>query len=76
MERQHRAREEIAEQCRCCDEGGVIVLFDSDEEAIGPIYPIRIGDRGHGCSKDGGYPPRNDDDDDDYTSFCKLLGMK
>uniref|UniRef100_R7WA37 ABC transporter domain-containing protein n=1 Tax=Aegilops tauschii TaxID=37682 RepID=R7WA37_AEGTA len=67
MERQRRALEEIAAWRRGRDEGGVIVLKDSDEEAPPPTNPVRQGDPGQGCNKDGG---------GDYTAFYKLLGMQ
>ncbi|XP_044416298.1 uncharacterized protein [Triticum aestivum] len=52
MERERLALEEIASWRRGCDESGVIVLEDSDEEAPPPTKPVRQGDLGQGCSKD------------------------
>ncbi|KAE8802393.1 Cysteine-rich receptor-like protein kinase 10 [Hordeum vulgare] len=72
MECQCRALEEIAERRRGRDEGGVIVLSDSDEEATAPTKPIRSGDPGQGCSKDDGV---EDKPSDDYTIFYNLLRM-
>ncbi|KAE8785484.1 hypothetical protein D1007_40832 [Hordeum vulgare] len=81
MERQRRAMEEIAEQRHDHEDGGDIVLSDSDKEVTAPSKPICSGDPGKGCSMDA---PKNkpssdiDDDDgsDDYTVFYNLLGMK
>ncbi|KAE8788644.1 hypothetical protein D1007_37212 [Hordeum vulgare] len=77
MKRQHRALKEIAERHRCRDEGGAIVLYDSDDEATAP-KPVRSDDLGQGCCKHGGVKdePPSDDNDDDYTVFYNLLGMK
>ena len=50
---QRRALEEFAARRRSRDEGGVIVLEDSDDEAPPPTKPVRQGDPGQGCSKDG-----------------------
>ncbi|KAE8813797.1 putative WRKY transcription factor 35 [Hordeum vulgare] len=74
MERHHRALEEIAEQRHNRDEGGVIVLSDSDEETPVPTKPVRNGDPRQGCSKDGGGPPSDDDDNDNDND--KLLDKK
>ncbi|KAE8782406.1 Homeobox protein KNOX3 [Hordeum vulgare] len=73
MESQYRALEEIAARRRDREEGGVIILDDSDKEASGTSCPVRHGDPGHGCSKDGG--GGQDDDDGDYTNFYKLFRM-
>lgn len=77
MERQRRALEEIAARRRGREEGGVVILDDSDEETPGPSNPVRHGDPGQGCSKDGGGVQDGGDDDDggDYTNFYRLLGM-
>ncbi|KAE8787580.1 Cysteine-rich receptor-like protein kinase 10 [Hordeum vulgare] len=71
MERQRRALEEIAARRCGREEGSVVILDDSDEEAPGPSNPVCQGDPGQGCSKDGGRAQ----DDGDYTNFYKLLGM-
>ncbi|KAE8811468.1 hypothetical protein D1007_11854 [Hordeum vulgare] len=55
------------------EEGGVIVLSDSDEETIVPTPSVRSGDPWQGCSNDVGDPPSGDDGE--YTTFYKLLGM-
>ncbi|KAE8771296.1 putative WRKY transcription factor 35 [Hordeum vulgare] len=73
MERQCRALKDIAARCRDREEGCVVILDDSDKEAPGPSNPVRHGDPGQGCSKDGGGV--QDDDDDDYTNFHRHLGM-
>ncbi|KAE8804357.1 Cysteine-rich receptor-like protein kinase 10 [Hordeum vulgare] len=77
MERQHRALEEIDARRRDREEGVVVILDDSDEEGSGPSNPVRHGDRGHGCIKDGdgAHDNYDDDGDDDYSNFYKLLGM-
>ncbi|KAE8801931.1 putative WRKY transcription factor 35 [Hordeum vulgare] len=81
MESQRRALEEIATRRRGRKEGVIVILDEGDEEA-GPSNPVRHGDPGQGCSKDGGGASDNDDDGDDgddndgdYTTFYKLLGM-
>ncbi|KAE8802283.1 Cysteine-rich receptor-like protein kinase 10 [Hordeum vulgare] len=76
MERQCCALEEIAARRRGRDEGIIVILDESGEEAPALSNPIRLGDLGQGCSKDGGGVGDNDDDgDDDYTNFYKLLGI-
>ncbi|KAE8771902.1 putative WRKY transcription factor 35 [Hordeum vulgare] len=45
-EHQRHALEEIAERHRGREDGGVIVLSDSDEEAVAPTPCIRSGDPG------------------------------
>ncbi|KAE8790065.1 putative WRKY transcription factor 35 [Hordeum vulgare] len=74
---QRHALEEIVARHRGHEEGGVVILDDRDEEALGPSNPIRHGDLGQGCSKGGGGAHDDDGDDDggDYTNFYKLLGM-
>ncbi|KAE8778073.1 Cysteine-rich receptor-like protein kinase 10 [Hordeum vulgare] len=72
MERQHRALEEITAWHRGRGEDDVVILDNSDEDAPGPSNPLRHGDLGQGCSKNGGAAP---DNDSDYTNFYKLLGM-
>ncbi|KAE8809573.1 hypothetical protein D1007_13866 [Hordeum vulgare] len=79
--RERRALKEIVERRRGYDEGGIIIPSDSDEEVTSPTKPLRSGDLGQGCSKDGDIedkPPIHDDgdDSDDYTVFYNLLGMK
>ncbi|KAE8774048.1 Cysteine-rich receptor-like protein kinase 10 [Hordeum vulgare] len=71
MDPECRALEEIAARRRGCEEGGVIVLDDSDEEAPGPSNPVRHNDPGQVCNKDGGRVQGDDDGDDDtnFTSF-------
>lgn len=54
MARQRRALEEIAARHLRREEGGVVILDDSNEEAPCPSNPPRIGDPGQGCSRDGG----------------------
>ncbi|KAI5010891.1 hypothetical protein ZWY2020_013028 [Hordeum vulgare] len=54
MEHQHRALEETVARGRGREEGGGVILDDGDEEAPGPSNPVRHGDPGQGCSKDGG----------------------
>ena len=44
MERQRRGLEEIAARCRGRDEGGVVVLDDSDNEVLPPAKPVHHGD--------------------------------
>ena len=46
MARQCRALEEIAAWRRGREEGDIIILDDSDEEAPGPSNPVRHGDPG------------------------------
>ncbi|KAE8804059.1 hypothetical protein D1007_20022 [Hordeum vulgare] len=46
MERQRRALEEIVVRRRNREEDGVVILHDSDEEALEPSNPIRHGDPG------------------------------
>ena len=79
MERQRRALEEIATRRRGCDEGGLAILDDNNEEAPEPSNPVRHGDPGQGCSKDGDGVQDDDgggdDDGSDYTNFYMLLGM-
>ncbi|KAE8779539.1 Cysteine-rich receptor-like protein kinase 10 [Hordeum vulgare] len=77
MERQRRALEEIAARRCGREEGGVVILDESDEEASMPSNPVRHGDPGQGCSKDGGGAGDNGNGNDDnyYTNFYKLLGM-
>jgi hypothetical protein len=77
MERQRHTLDEIAARRRGRDEGGIVVLSDSDDEVAAPSQPVRSGDPAQGCSKDGapkGGPPSGGGDDD-YTAFYKLLGM-
>jgi hypothetical protein len=64
-----------AERRRGREEGGVIVLSDSDAEAPAPTNPVRSGDPGQGCSKEGSAQDDDDDDGSDYTAFYQLLGM-
>ncbi|KAE8813501.1 Cysteine-rich receptor-like protein kinase 10 [Hordeum vulgare] len=71
MKRQRRTLEEIAARHRGREEGGLVILDDSDEEASGPSNPVRHGDPGQACSKDGGGAGGNGDD----ITFYKLLGM-
>ncbi|KAI4993261.1 hypothetical protein ZWY2020_007574 [Hordeum vulgare] len=77
MEQRRRTLEEIAACHRSCEEGGVIILDEGDEEVPVPSNPIRHDGPRKGCSKDGGGAGGNDDDDGDgdYTNFYKLLGM-
>ncbi|KAE8804172.1 Cysteine-rich receptor-like protein kinase 10 [Hordeum vulgare] len=74
MERQRRALEDIAAPRHGREEGSVVILDDSNKEAPGPSNPVRYGDPGQGCSKDGD-GAQGDDDGGDYTNFYKLLGM-
>ncbi|KAE8794394.1 Cysteine-rich receptor-like protein kinase 10 [Hordeum vulgare] len=69
MERELCVLEEIVARHRSREEGGVVVLEDSDEEASRPSNPVRHGDPGQGCSRDGGGPHDGDNDGDDYTNF-------
>ncbi|KAE8805130.1 Cysteine-rich receptor-like protein kinase 10 [Hordeum vulgare] len=73
MERQRRALEEIAARHCSREEGGGVILDDSDEDTPGPSNPVHHGDLGQGRSKDGGGV--QDDDGNYYTNFCRLLGM-
>ncbi|KAE8778335.1 Homeobox-leucine zipper protein HOX14 [Hordeum vulgare] len=80
MERQRRSLEKIAERRCGCDEGGVIVLSDSDEEVTAPSKRVHNGDPRRGCCKDtpkDGQLSNCDDDGggDDYTIFYNLLGV-
>ena len=88
MVRQRRALEEIAARRRGREEGGVVILDDSDEDAPRPsnVKLHRLGDPGQGCSRDGcgvqdggddndGDDDGDDDDGGDYTAFYSLLGM-
>ncbi|KAE8811928.1 Cysteine-rich receptor-like protein kinase 10 [Hordeum vulgare] len=54
MERQRSALEEIVARRRGHEEGDVVVLNDSDEEAPGSSNPVCHGDPREGCNKDGG----------------------
>ena len=63
--RQRLALEKIAARRHGHEEGGIVILDDSDDDAPGPSNPPRIGDTGQGCNKDGG----------DYNNFYRLLGM-
>ncbi|KAE8778480.1 wrky transcription factor 35 [Hordeum vulgare] len=76
MERQRRAVEEIAAQCRGHKKGGIIILDDSNEEMPEQTARIDSCDPGQGCSKDGaedgGEKDTDGDGDDDgnnYTAF-------
>ncbi|KAE8786446.1 Cysteine-rich receptor-like protein kinase 10 [Hordeum vulgare] len=69
MERQRQAPDEIVVRRHGCEEGGVLVLDDIDEETPTQTTPVRSGDPGQGCSKD------DDNDDNDYTAFYQLLDM-
>ncbi|KAE8819622.1 putative WRKY transcription factor 35 [Hordeum vulgare] len=75
MELQRRTLEEIAERRRDRDEGGVIVLPNSDEEVAAPIKPIHSDDSRQGSSKDGSKdgPPSDDDGGVDYKVLYNLL---
>ncbi|KAE8804647.1 putative WRKY transcription factor 35 [Hordeum vulgare] len=77
MEHQRRALEEIAERRHGHDEGGVMDLSDSDEEAAALTNPVHSGDLWHACSKDNDMEdePSSDDEDIDNTIFYNLLGM-
>ena len=77
VRRQRQAYEELQARRRGREEDGVIVLDSDEEEEAGPSSSRpRVGDHGHGCSRDGGC---DEDDDDggcgDYTRFYSLLGM-
>ncbi|KAE8806339.1 Ethylene receptor 1 [Hordeum vulgare] len=76
MERQCRALEEIFARRRGREEGGIVILDESDEEASAPV---RLGDPGQGSSKDdapvGGNGDDGNDGNDDYTAFYKLLDV-
>ena len=58
------------------DEGGVIVLEDSDDNAPSPANPVRLGDPGQGSNNvkkekdddDGG-------DDGDIAAFSDFFGL-
>ena len=77
MERQCRALEEIATRLRGREEGVIVILDESGEEAPALSNPICLGDPGQGFSKNGsGVGGNSDDGDDDYTNFYKLLGME
>ena len=76
MERLRRALAEIAARRRGRDEGGVIVLEDSDDNAPSPANPVRLGDPGQGSNNvkkekdddDGG-------DDGDIAAFSDFFGL-
>ncbi|KAI5006872.1 hypothetical protein ZWY2020_042084 [Hordeum vulgare] len=73
MERQRRTPEEIAARRCGCEDGVVVILDVSDEEAPAPVC---LRDPGQCSSKDDALVGGNDkDNDDDYTTFYKLLGM-
>ncbi|KAE8785833.1 Cysteine-rich receptor-like protein kinase 10 [Hordeum vulgare] len=81
MEHERRALEEIATRRHGREEGGGVILDESDEEASAPV---RLGNRGQGRIKDdapvgGNFDTpaggNSDDGDDDYTTFYKLLVM-
>ena len=75
MECQRRALEKIAARCRGRDEGDVIVLEDSDDEAPPPTKPVRQGDAGQGCSTDGSGVKKEVNDGDDYNAFDAFFGL-
>ena len=65
------------------DMGGIVIIDSDDEDAPGTSNPLRIGDPGKGCSRDGGGSggtqgsgnDNNDDDGGDYTRFYRLVSM-
>ncbi|KAE8779431.1 Cysteine-rich receptor-like protein kinase 10 [Hordeum vulgare] len=63
--------EETFARRRGREEGGVVILDESDEEAPTPSNLVLLGDPGQGCSKDSG----GAGDDGDCTNFYKLLGI-
>jgi hypothetical protein len=75
MERQRRALEEIAARRRGRDEGGFVVLEDSDDEAPPPAKPVRQGDPGQGSSRDGHVKKEKEDDDGDYEVWAKFFDL-
>ncbi|KAE8816306.1 Cysteine-rich receptor-like protein kinase 10 [Hordeum vulgare] len=73
MEHQRRALKEIVARRHGREEGGIVILDKSDEEAPAPA---RLGDPVQGRSKDGAPAGGNGyNDDNDYTAFYKLLSM-
>ncbi|KAE8814699.1 Cysteine-rich receptor-like protein kinase 10 [Hordeum vulgare] len=64
MERQRRPLDEIAARCHDREEGGVMILDDTYEEAPGPPKKDSDGAQDDYC-----------DDDYDYTNFYNLLDM-
>ncbi|KAE8771922.1 hypothetical protein D1007_56129 [Hordeum vulgare] len=63
-----RVLEEISACRRDHEEGGVVILDESDEEARTPVC---LDDPGQGSSKDGALAGGNND----YIAFYKLIGM-
>ena len=76
MERQRRTLEEIAARRRGRDEGGVIVLEESDDKAPLPTKPVSQDDPRQGSSRDGRMKKENEDSDDgDYAAFSKFFDL-
>ncbi|KAE8819588.1 Cysteine-rich receptor-like protein kinase 10 [Hordeum vulgare] len=71
MKRQRGALEEISARRCGREEGGGVILDESDEEASAPV---RLGNPGPRSSKDGA-PAGGNGDDGDYIAFYKLLRM-
>ena len=78
MERERRvaALRRFEQRRRGREEGGVVILDDSDDDA--PPAPVRHGDAGQGCSRDGRVKEEKADGDDggedgDYSAFSDFF---
>ena len=70
LERQCRALEEITARRRGRDEGGVVVLYNSDNDAP---PPVRQGDFGQGSSR--GDRVKEEKDNNDGGDFAKFIEL-